>query len=206
MANLIITIISIALIAIAALMGAYYGGAAFLNGQAKANADALIGQAEQDLGAWAVYATDRGGSWNLSSISGLSNVTPQAYLQALPISPAGITNSASPPAGGNQTISTTGGWNLANLSDVSAGTAANYNGIYMQLTDDTTGASVCQTINQMIGGSSLSVFTAVSVSNNLMANTSRKFDCVTALSTAASTVSAVPTASANPKYVYYRAY
>lgn len=36
MANLIITIISIALIAVAALMGAYYGGTAFQQGQAKA--------------------------------------------------------------------------------------------------------------------------------------------------------------------------
>jgi RsiW-degrading membrane proteinase PrsW (M82 family) len=35
MANLIITIISIGLVAIAAIMGAYYGGAAFMNAQVK---------------------------------------------------------------------------------------------------------------------------------------------------------------------------
>jgi len=47
MANLIITIIAIALVAVAALMGAYYGGTAFNQGQEKAKAASLMNQAAQ---------------------------------------------------------------------------------------------------------------------------------------------------------------
>lgn len=55
MANLIITVISIALVTIAALMGAYYGGNAFLDGQMKANANTVIQQANQIKGAYALF-------------------------------------------------------------------------------------------------------------------------------------------------------
>jgi len=47
MANLIITIIAIALVAVAALMGAYYGGTAFNQGQEKAKASSIMNQAAQ---------------------------------------------------------------------------------------------------------------------------------------------------------------
>lgn len=47
MANLIITIIAIALVAVAALMGAYYGGTAFNSGQDAARATSLVNQAAQ---------------------------------------------------------------------------------------------------------------------------------------------------------------
>ncbi len=47
MANLIITVISIALVAVAAVMGAYYGGSAFMEGQSKARNNGVINVIQQ---------------------------------------------------------------------------------------------------------------------------------------------------------------
>jgi hypothetical protein len=55
MANLIITVIAIALVAVASLMGAYYGGSAFLNAQANANAATLMNAGQQLAGAFQSY-------------------------------------------------------------------------------------------------------------------------------------------------------
>ena len=63
MSNLIITVISIALVAVAALMGAYYGGSAFMDGQATAQANQLINTARQISSAWQLYAVNNGGSF-----------------------------------------------------------------------------------------------------------------------------------------------
>jgi len=190
MANLIITIISIALVAVAALMGAYYGGAAFLNGQAKANANAAVSQGEQQVAAWSVYAADRSGNWTLSALAALSATSPTAYVTSLPISPGGVTSST-----------TVSAWTLVNLSDVSGGTSANYDGVYFRLTDDTAGLNVCNNVAIMIGGSAATP-TKTSVANNIFGLTpsGRKFDCIyfDASATAATT--------STPKYIYYRAY
>ena len=67
MSNLIVTVISIALVAVAALMGAYYGGAAYMEGMAKAQANQLIEGAKQITGAWTMYANDNGGSYTLNA-------------------------------------------------------------------------------------------------------------------------------------------
>ena len=84
MANLIITVISIALVAVAALMGAYYGGSAFMEGQAKANANSLVQGAEQIKGALTMYATNHSGSYN-GALSGntLAPLVPD-YLSTIP--------------------------------------------------------------------------------------------------------------------------
>jgi len=191
MANLIITIISIALVAIAALMGAYYGGTAFLNGQAKANANASVSQGEQQVAAWSVYTADRSGNWTLASISALSATSPAAYLTTAPVSPAGVTASTGISA-----------WSLVNLSDVSGGTSANFNGVYYQLIGSTSGANVCSTVSQMIGGSSATP-TRTSVANNLLqAANGRKFDCVFVDTSA----SVFPSTGTDTMYIYYRAY
>jgi len=60
MANLIITIISIALVAILAIMGIFYGGSAFQAGQAKSIANRLIQEANQISGAILLYRTNTG--------------------------------------------------------------------------------------------------------------------------------------------------
>jgi len=62
MANLIVTVIAIALVAVASLMGAYYGGSAFLKGSAKAAASALVNQGQQIAAGWVLFANDNGGT------------------------------------------------------------------------------------------------------------------------------------------------
>jgi hypothetical protein len=71
MSNLIITIISIALVAVAALMGAYYGGSAFLQGQSKARTNQFINIGNQIISSWTYYAVDNGGSWTILNINSL---------------------------------------------------------------------------------------------------------------------------------------
>lgn len=61
MANLIITVISIALVAVAALMSAYFGGAAFIDGQAKARANTLVSHAEQLAAAARLWSANNAG-------------------------------------------------------------------------------------------------------------------------------------------------
>lgn len=60
MANLIITVISIALVAVAALMGAYYGGSAFMEGQEKAKVNRLVSAWEQTSAAVTLYKAETG--------------------------------------------------------------------------------------------------------------------------------------------------
>lgn len=65
MANLVITIISIALVAVAALMGAYYGGNAFIEGQRKALVSSIIESAKQTAAAWHLWVSNHPGSTTL---------------------------------------------------------------------------------------------------------------------------------------------
>ena len=87
MSNLIITVISIALVAVASLTGAYYSGQAFLDGQAKARANSLIQGAEQIAGAWHMYAIDNGAIYTMTDMlfrdGTATNLVPK-YLAQLP--------------------------------------------------------------------------------------------------------------------------
>ena len=65
MANLIITIISIALVAITVLVGAFYGGSAFSNYQAKAQATQIISDVDQVASAWRLYAINNANNYYL---------------------------------------------------------------------------------------------------------------------------------------------
>ncbi len=185
MANLIITIISIALVAVAALMGAYYGGTAFLQGQGKAYANSFVSQGEQLIAAWSIFAADRGGSWTLSNVSALSATSP-AYITSVPQPPAGVTNTSA--------IST---WTAVNLSATGGGSST-YNGVYVRLTDDSAGLNVCNLVSQMIGGTSATP-TRTSVATDVNTGTG-KFGCVF-VDTSSSVLDAADT-----KYIYYRAY
>lgn len=84
MANLIITVIAIALVAIATLMGAYYGGSAFLNNEDVANASTMLNQGQQMAGAWSAYeaAAINGGTPPVNTGSLVPN-----YITAMPASP-----------------------------------------------------------------------------------------------------------------------
>lgn len=62
MFSLIITIISIALVAALALATIYYGGTAFSTGNVKASASQVINQAQQIAAAVTMYKNDNGGS------------------------------------------------------------------------------------------------------------------------------------------------
>ncbi len=102
MANLIITVIAIALVAIASLMGAYYGGSAFLNNQSAANASTVLNQAQQIAGAWNAYLSD-----NLNTApTTLTALVTNNYLAQIPTVPAeagsvGSTAIAVAPSGGH---------------------------------------------------------------------------------------------------------
>jgi hypothetical protein len=70
MANLIVTILAIALVAVMALAGLWYGSSGYNNSQAKARGAALISQAEQ-LGAGVrLWSTNNAGS--VEAFGGLS--------------------------------------------------------------------------------------------------------------------------------------
>ena len=84
MFSLIITIISIALVAALAVATIYYGGSAFTQGTAKANASALVAGAQQITGAISLYQNDLGSRPTLST-----QLTPN-YLASMP-SPGGVT-------------------------------------------------------------------------------------------------------------------
>lgn len=91
MANLIITVVSIALVAVAALMGAYYGGTAFMDGQTKTRANTWITQAEQIAAAIRLWSANNGGNQTLTLNTYWCGIWPayteiltQGYLSSLP--------------------------------------------------------------------------------------------------------------------------
>jgi hypothetical protein len=80
MFSLIITIISIALVAALALASIYYGGNAFTSGSAKSAAASVVNQAQQISAAWVMYANDNGGS----DPADLATLVSGKYLQVVP--------------------------------------------------------------------------------------------------------------------------
>ena len=91
MANLIITVIAIALVAVASLMGAYYGGSAFLNNQSAAAASTDLNAGQQMAGAWQAFMSDNynqvpdvGTCITGTAGSACANGTPNQYLAAIP--------------------------------------------------------------------------------------------------------------------------
>lgn len=86
MFSLIITIISIALVAALAIASVYYGGDAFTQGTAKANAATVVAQAQQVSAANTLYKNDNGGA-NAANVAALVSGN---YLQAAPVMPAAV--------------------------------------------------------------------------------------------------------------------
>ena len=84
MFSLIITNISIALVAALAVATIYYGGSAFSSGSAKANAATIIAAAQQVTGANTLYANDNSGAYATT----LAALTP-TYLSSVPQPPVG---------------------------------------------------------------------------------------------------------------------
>jgi len=92
MFSLIITIISIALVALLALATLYYGGNAFNRGSAGAQAARLINEGQQVNGAVALYKADRAAG-NTSAAEKLSDLV-SAYMSQVPSSFNGNTKLA----------------------------------------------------------------------------------------------------------------
>jgi ABC-type oligopeptide transport system substrate-binding subunit len=86
MFNLIVAVISIALIAAMAAASIFYGGAAFGSGTAQAQASTLVNNGQQVSGAQQLYMIDNSGN----RANDIDVLTP-TYLQALPTAPANAT-------------------------------------------------------------------------------------------------------------------
>lgn len=87
MVNLIITLISIALIAIVAVAALYNGGDAFRQGSANASAAQLVNAGQQISAANILYANDNGGTYATE----LSTLTDNnEYLSSIPRVPKGF--------------------------------------------------------------------------------------------------------------------
>ncbi len=80
MFSLIITIISIALVAALAAASLYYGGDAFNSGSAEANASTLVNQGQQLLGAVELYKAQNGGT----APATYADLTGEGFLQSMP--------------------------------------------------------------------------------------------------------------------------
>ena len=81
MFSLIITIISIALVAALAVATIYYGGDAFNQGTTKAKASTIVNQAQQVAGANTLFKSNTG-----SFAGTVSDLVSQAYLGSAPVS------------------------------------------------------------------------------------------------------------------------
>lgn len=91
MFNLIVAVISIALVAALAAASIFYGGAAFSSGTAQAQASTLVNNGQQISGAQQLYmianSGERNGVANLTDANGL---VPN-FLAAVPTPPQGVT-------------------------------------------------------------------------------------------------------------------
>lgn len=192
MANLIITIISIALVAVAALMGAYYGGTAFSSGQAKSLASTLVSQGQQIAAAWAIQTADNNGTRNIASINALTTGT-SIYLSSNPVPPQAA-------VGANTTQ-----WTVKTLSDTSASVTSAYDGVYVALTTGQTAVDICNQVAIMVAGSGqypTRYTSATGAFNTLYASgATRKFDCVFSGGSNVTTPNTTDT-----MYVYYKVF
>lgn len=102
MFSLIITIISIALVAALALATLYYGGSAFNKGQAGAKAAQLINEGQQVNGAVTIYNADLI-SGDTTAVTDVAGLVTAKYLSQAPASFGG----AAALADGEVTVATT---------------------------------------------------------------------------------------------------
>lgn len=105
MFNLIVAVISIALIAAMAAASIFYGGEAFGEGTAKAQASTLVNNGQQISGAQQLYMIDNSGN-RAAAIASLTGT----YLQALPNAPSTVVT-------GNWEIDSTGQYAFIALDD-----------------------------------------------------------------------------------------
>lgn len=136
MFSLIITVVSIALVAVLALATLYYGGSAFERGRAESEAARLTNQAEQLMGAAELFRVDHG-----RQPDDLAELVATRYLKAIPVAGSGM-----------QVAMADGGlWRMVvqgNLSQPPAArVGADREGIPVFVLD-TPSATVCQAFNE----------------------------------------------------------
>jgi hypothetical protein len=88
MFQLIVAVISIALVAALAIASIFYGGEAFTKSSEKANVTALVNQAQQISGAYQLFKTDAG-----AAPATIAELSP-SYLASLPTPPKVATAAA----------------------------------------------------------------------------------------------------------------
>lgn len=93
MFSLIITIISIALVAGLTVATLFYGGAAFTQNSAKSTAAALVSQAQQVASGNTLYGNDKGGVFVGTDPTGL---IAGGYLSTVPTVPSGVKHATVP--------------------------------------------------------------------------------------------------------------
>jgi hypothetical protein len=125
MFSLIITIISIALVAALAIATLYYGGSAFTEGNTRATASAIVNQAQQIGGAATLYSVQN--AMHPADVDALEG----AYLSSLPTPPAG----------------TTGPWALYTTTTAVDG----IDGVRVVQLPTVASADVCEAINVQAG-------------------------------------------------------
>lgn len=137
MFSLIVSIISIALVAVLAAASIYYGGDAFTKGSAKALASTVVTQAQQISSANTLFKNDNGGM-PAANVAALT-AAPGNYLASAPAMPIKV-----------------GAVNLEVAADVDSVTAGNQGGVSAVITN----AEVCKLINQQANGTDAFVATA----------------------------------------------
>jgi len=137
MSNLIITIMSIALVAVAALVGVWYGGSVFEDAQNKSEANAAASQAQQIASAALLYGVQQGG-YSFDSATVTSLASNGVYLDSTPIPPSQATQSNK--------------WTLMNLTNGS--TTTGLSGVELDLDTTSSAIELCNTFVQLGGGTS----------------------------------------------------
>jgi hypothetical protein len=111
MFNLIVAVISIALIAAMAAASIFYGGEAFSNSTAKAQASTLVNNGQQISGAQQLYMIDNSGNREDT----IGDFVSGGYLQALPTPPASAVD-----AGDLWALNAAGDLGFIDLNDTNA--------------------------------------------------------------------------------------
>ena len=133
MFQLIVAVISIALVAALAIASIYYGGAAFQKSSLKANVTTLVNGGQQIAGAQALYKTDNSGIPASTVALLIESAQGEQYLTAAP----GISGAA------------TGNWTLVDNGNVAA-VAVNTAGL----------TEICEEANKQAGLASNAPWTA----------------------------------------------
>ena len=177
MSNLLITVIAIALAAVAAIMAIFYGGTSFTQAQAQAQANRLIEDAHQISIAWLSYANDHGGDRSLPGDSDFkwgasTSILVPGYLAEMPHIPT-------------EFLSTLSTWRTSQKGFVprqfsiwAGGYAGNGEGVATVLTYNDTTYQICLDIARMARGPNATLNSCDGSCNGSPINFSTTYDCL----------------------------